>query len=114
MQVAINLILNAIDAMPNGGNIDIELRPSQEGIALRIHDTGVGMERGVLEKCCDPLFSTKPAGKGTGLGLSMCRDIIDVAGGNLELHSAPNKGTTVVVTLPAVSMEEAIIMEQAS
>ncbi len=105
MQVAINLILNAIDAMPNGGNIDIELRPSQEGIALRIHDTGVGMERGVLEKCCDPLFSTKPAGKGTGLGLSMCQDIIDVAGGNLELHSAPNKGTTVVVTLPTVSME---------
>ncbi|MEE8409153.1 MAG: ATP-binding protein [Myxococcota bacterium] len=101
MQTTLNLILNSLDAMENGGKLEIEVSPTADGVALRIHDTGTGMTRDVLARCCDPLYSTKAPGRGTGLGLSMCKDILRAAGGELELHSAPMQGTTAVVTLPA-------------
>jgi len=101
MQVALNLMLNSLDAMADGGKLQVEVQPTSRGVALRIHDSGVGMSREVLGRCCEPLFSTKPRGRGTGLGLSMCKDILHAAGGALELHSAPGQGTTAVVTLPA-------------
>jgi signal transduction histidine kinase len=101
MQVALNLMLNSLDAMADGGKLQIEVQPTASGVVLRVHDTGVGMSREVLDQCCEPLFSTKPHGRGTGLGLSMCKDILRAAGGELELHSAPGQGTTAVVMLPA-------------
>ena len=72
---------------------------------LRAHDTGIGMDRAVLARCFEPLFSTKAPGKGTGLGLSISRDILRASGGEVELHSAPGRGTTVVVTLPGAQVE---------
>jgi len=103
MQVVFNLLLNAVDAMPEGGSLRLELSPAGSSVALRVHDTGCGMDRSVLNRCFEPLFTTKPPGRGTGLGLSISRDIIREGGGRLELHSSPGHGTTAVVSLPAAS-----------
>ena len=105
MQVVLNLMINAIDAMSTGGKMKIQLRGGRGQIALRIIDNGVGMERKVLERCLEPMFSTKRPGEGTGLGLSMCKDIVQGIGGTLELHSRPNRGTTAIVTLPSNKVE---------
>ncbi len=105
MQVVLNLLLNAFDAMPEGGTLWLELQPVGERVALRVRDSGTGMDRQVLARCFEPLFSTKPPGKGTGLGLSISRDIARAAGGEIELHSALGRGTTAVLTLPAAALE---------
>jgi len=101
MQVVLNLLLNALDAMPQGGALRIEVRAADGRVALRVHDSGLGMDRAVLARCFEPLFTTKEAGRGTGLGLSISRDIARAAGGEVELHSAPGRGTSALVTLPA-------------
>jgi signal transduction histidine kinase len=106
MQVVLNLLLNAVDAMPRGGRLRIEVRPAGDAVALRVHDDGVGMDRAVLARCFEPLYTTKEPGKGTGLGLSISRDILAEAHGAIELHSAPGHGTTAVVTLPAARVEQ--------
>ncbi|MBK9064425.1 MAG: PAS domain-containing protein [Acidobacteria bacterium] len=108
MQVVLNLLLNAFDAMPGGGALRIEVRPAGHGVALRVHDTGSGMDRTTLGRCFEPLFTTKAPGKGTGLGLSISRDIVHEAGGELELHSTAGQGTTAVVSLPAARLEAAV------
>jgi len=105
MQVVLNLLLNALDAMPEGGTLRVEAGSAGGQVALRLHDTGTGMDRAVLSRCFEPLFTTKEPGRGTGLGLSICRDIVRAAGGDIELHSAPGRGTTAVVTLPASAAE---------
>ncbi len=105
MQVVLNLLLNAFDAMPAGGTLRVELQPVGERVALRVRDTGTGMDRQVLARCFEPLFSTKPPGKGTGLGLSISRDIVRAAGGEIELHSALGRGTTALVSLPAAALD---------
>jgi signal transduction histidine kinase len=101
MQVVLNLLLNALDAMPSGGSLRIEVGAADSRVALRVHDTGIGMSRAVLARCFEPLFTTKEPGRGTGLGLSISRDILRAAGGDLEMHSVAGRGTTAVVTLPA-------------
>ena len=101
VQVVLNLFLNSVDAMPNGGTLRIEIAPAGHQVALRIHDTGIGMDHAVLGRCLEPLFTTKAPGKGTGLGLSISRDILQAAGGDLELHSSSGRGTTAIVALPA-------------
>jgi signal transduction histidine kinase len=107
MQVVLNLVLNALDAMPGGGTLRIEVRPAGAHVALRVHDTGIGMDRATLGHCFEPLFTTKAPGKGTGLGLSLSRDILREVSGEIEMHSAPGKGTTAVVTLPAAALDAA-------
>jgi len=100
MQVVLNLLVNALDAMPEGGELRLEVRPVRGQVAMRFHDTGEGMERDVLSQCLEPLFTTKEKGKGTGLGLSIARDIVQAAGGEMELHSTLGHGTTAIITLP--------------
>jgi signal transduction histidine kinase len=112
MQVVLNLLLNALDAMPDGGKLVVEVCPAEHAVALRVHDTGTGMDRAVLARCLEPLFTTKPPGHGTGLGLSISRDILLAIGGDIELHSVRSvpgvrgHGTTVVVRLPAAAVTE--------
>ena len=103
MQVMLNLMLNALDAMPQGGELRVVIRPAGHQIVVRIYDTGTGMERAVLDHCFEPQFTTKSPDRGTGLGLSICKDIARAAGGDIEVHSAPARGTTVLVFLPAAS-----------
>ncbi|MEO8499472.1 MAG: ATP-binding protein [Vicinamibacteria bacterium] len=106
MQVMLNLVINALDAMPEGGVLRIEVKPAGAQVALRVHDTGTGMDHATLACCFEPLYTTKPPGHGTGLGLAISRDIVRAVGGDLELHSAPGRGTTAVVTLPAAKVEQ--------
>lgn len=97
-QVFYNIILNAAQAMPEGGRIMIEGNKSQEYIEVHISDTGVGIPKENLKKIFDPLFSTKP--KGTGLGMSVCQGIIERHKGSLVVESEVGKGTRFTVKLP--------------
>ena len=105
MQVALNLMINALDAMPDGGKLSVTVSTAADTASLKIADTGIGIDRGLIDRCFEPLFTTKAPGKGTGLGLSICNDIIRDAGGSIELHSSPGAGTTLIVTLPAAKRE---------
>lgn len=96
-QVLMNLCTNARDAMPNGGVLRIEARREGPNAVVRVSDTGIGMDREIIEKCFDPFFTTKPIGKGTGLGLSTAYGIIKSHGGSINIHSRPGAGTAFVL-----------------
>jgi DNA-binding response OmpR family regulator len=107
----LNLIINARDALPNGGSIRIATyatvvsdNPKVEDgtyIALSVRDDGVGIDEAVIGKVFDPFFSTKPVGQGTGLGLSSIYGFARQSGGDVSIRSVVNKGTEVVLLLPA-------------
>lgn len=114
-QIIINLVLNARDAMPNGGKLIIETRPviidaplrgAKPAIkpgkyaALSISDTGSGMDENVMDHIFEPFFTTKPVGQGTGLGLSIVYGAITQIGGSILVESAVGKGTTITIFFP--------------
>ena len=107
-QIAMNLILNARDAMPSGGRVTVctALAAHANGAGpeapalLRVEDTGIGMDEATRERAFDPYFTTKAAGKGTGLGLSTVHDVVTRHGGHVEVASTPGRGATFTVTLP--------------
>ena len=117
--VLLNLVINARDAMPDGGQLLIEttntvLRdrrgrlkewppqdvPPGEYVALSVADMGTGMAPDVLARAFDPFFTTKPIGQGTGLGLSMVYGFVQQSGGHIRLRSEEEQGTTVAIYLP--------------
>lgn len=93
------LVLNAIDAMPQGGTITIRLRREGDRALLQVGDTGLGMDEATRQRCFEPFFTTKGS-TGTGLGLSMCRSIIDRHDGKIDVASTPGRGTTFSISLP--------------
>jgi PAS domain S-box-containing protein len=95
-----NLIFNAVDALPTGGRIAIRVRRRGRDVELAVADTGIGMPPRVRARVFEPFFSTKGA-HGTGLGLSQAYAIARRHGGRVAVNSAPGRGTTLVVTLPA-------------
>jgi PAS domain S-box-containing protein len=106
----LNLVINARDAMPEGGSIAIRLDDGKSPpkalkpgryLKLSVVDDGSGMDAATLKRAVEPFFSTKPLGKGTGLGLSMVHGLAVQLGGQLELTSAPGQGTTATLWLPA-------------
>jgi two-component system NtrC family sensor kinase len=101
-QVFINVFLNAIQAMPDGGEIRITSYLDDGYLRVDISDTGEGMTPEVLERIFDPFFSTKDLGKGTGLGLSVAYGIMKDHNGFIAAKSAPGKGTTFSVKLPVL------------
>ena len=96
----LNLAINARDAMPDGGRIEIAVERRETQVAIRVTDHGVGMSREVADRALEPFFTTKEPGKGTGLGLSMAYGVAQAAGGTLAIDSAIGRGTTVSILLP--------------
>jgi PAS domain S-box-containing protein len=100
-QVFINIILNALDAMPQGGTLGIRLTAAGDQAVVRISDTGTGIKPEHLAHIFDPFFTTKGIGKGTGLGLSISYAIIKEHEGHIQVESEVGKGSVFIITLPA-------------
>jgi signal transduction histidine kinase len=99
-QVFLNLILNACQAMPEGGTLRLALHPTDATVELTIQDTGCGIPPEQLSKIFDPFFSTKAVGEGTGLGLTVVHGILQEHQGAIRVMSVPGQGTTFIVSLP--------------
>jgi signal transduction histidine kinase len=107
LQVFMNLILNAVDAMPAGGTLTVKTSWAGEWVHIDFCDTGIGVDPALKEKIFEPFFTTKVVGKGTGLGLSVSYGIIENFNGRIEVNSEPGKGSAFRVCLPALTeMEE--------
>jgi two-component system cell cycle sensor histidine kinase/response regulator CckA len=112
-QVLMNLLVNARDAMPQGGTIQVrtELLPAQPGdkpgevatpmVQITIEDTGTGIDEATRDRMFEPFFTTKPPDRGTGLGLAITLDVIAAHGGSIECQSELGRGTTFTILLPA-------------
>ena len=103
-QVFVNLVVNARDAMPEGGVLTVASTNDYESgrVALRFTDNGTGMDDHVKARIFDPFFTTKPEGQGTGLGLSTVYGIVKQSGGQITVSSKPGQGTTFLIYLPRV------------
>ncbi|MGD8897311.1 MAG: ATP-binding protein, partial [Acidobacteriota bacterium] len=100
-QVFLNLFLNAMEAMPDGGTLKITATRADGFVRVVVQDTGSGIAPEHLDKIFEPFFTTKEAGEGTGLGLSVSYSIVEKHGGRLEVESQLGRGTTFTVALPA-------------
>ncbi|MEO6307524.1 MAG: ATP-binding protein [Nitrospiraceae bacterium] len=104
IQVLINLVMNSLHAMPDGGRLGLSLDRENGHVRVGVSDTGHGMPEEIRSKVFDPFFTTKDFGKGTGLGLTVVKGIIEEHGGTISVESVVDKGTTFWIRLP---LEEA-------
>jgi CheY-like chemotaxis protein len=104
-EVLVNMVFNAIDAMPEGGTLSLTTRTAGDSVSVTVIDTGVGMYPEVRSKIFDPFFTTKGTA-GLGLGLAVSFGIIRRHGGNIEVESQYGKGTEFRITLPVARMGE--------
>ena len=91
----------AVDAMPNGGKLEVQARRDGPEVVLRVADTGTGMGPEVKRRIFEPFFTTKAAGMGTGLGLAICKEIARALKGRIDVESEPGRGSTFTVRFPA-------------
>jgi two-component system NtrC family sensor kinase len=105
-QALVNLVVNAIQAMPDGGLLTITTRFDQAGISLIVEDTGIGMDEETQKKIFMPFFTTKEIHQGTGIGLSVVHGIIASHGGRIFVDSEPGKGSRFEILLPIKSPGE--------
>jgi two-component system, NtrC family, sensor kinase len=99
-QVLVNLITNAVHAMPDGGEITVATKTKCKFVSLLVSDNGSGMSPEIKQKIFEPFFTTKPVGQGTGLGLSVVKGIIESHHGKIVVNSTPGKGTKFEILLP--------------
>jgi len=104
-QVFLNLFLNAMNAMPEGGALDLSIDEIDDKFIVGITDTGCGIPKDDIENIFDPFYTLAPVGKGTGLGLSICYSILKQHNGSLEVNSAEGRGSTFTVKLPTAGSE---------
>ncbi len=102
-QVLVNLAVNAVQAMPDGGALTITTGTARGHVVLSVEDTGVGMDGRVLEKVFTPFFTTKDVHEGTGLGLAVVHGIVSAHGGTIAVRSKPGQGSRFEVRLPMTS-----------
>jgi len=99
-QVLVNLIVNAIQAMPEGGRLTVRTLAGEGHISLIVEDTGIGMSEVVMKKIFIPFFTTKDINQGTGLGLAVVHGIVTSHGGSIKVDSKVGRGTRFEVKLP--------------
>jgi len=99
-QVFLNLFLNARDAMPSGGMLEVRTSSENGTVSAEVTDTGVGIPGENLHRIFDPFFTTKATGRGTGLGLSVSYGIVQEHKGRIEVRSTPGKGTSFRLDFP--------------
>jgi two-component system NtrC family sensor kinase len=99
-QVLINLVTNAVQAMPEGGTLDVSLKETDDKLVITMRDSGEGIPEENIGRIFDPFFTTKPEGEGTGLGLSVSYGIISRHRGLIEVESEVGIGTTFIISLP--------------
>jgi signal transduction histidine kinase len=105
-QMLVNLVANAVDAMPDGGVLGIRMArggPAADQAMIEVSDSGIGMAPGILAQIFDPFFTTKAPGKGTGLGLPTLKATVEEAGGQLEVESTPGRGSRFRILLPVLA-----------
>ena len=105
--IYINIIRNAFQAMPQGGRLQVSARSEQEGVAIKICDTGTGIAPEQLSRIFEPFFSTKAPGEGTGLGLAIAQRQLREIGGHIEVTSRVGEGTCFALLLPYNKEEKA-------
>lgn len=98
-QAFLNILINAMQAMPDGGGIDITIKPGDKSVWIAFEDEGCGISEKAMEKIWDPFFTTKE--KGTGLGLGIVKNIIEAHDGHIRIDNRPEGGTRVTIRLPA-------------
>jgi len=106
-QVLINLVINALQAMPAGGRLTVQTLAGKDHISLIVEDTGMGMDKEVMKQIFTPFFTTKDVGKGTGLGLPVVQGIVTSHGGSIKFGSNPNQGSRFEIQLPVTGSKEA-------
>jgi signal transduction histidine kinase len=106
--VFLNLLINAIQAIDEGGRIVLRTRGGPDGVVVTIEDDGSGIAPEHLERIYDPFFTTKPEGEGTGLGLAISSEIVRRHEGRIEVESQPGVGTRFHVWLPTAEDMEAV------
>ena len=99
-QAVIALATNAIDAMPDGGDLTFGVFSQSNRVVIEVRDSGIGIPQENMSKIYEPFFTTKEVGKGTGLGLAVCYGIISEHGGRIGVRSNPGVGTTFSIFLP--------------
>jgi signal transduction histidine kinase len=122
-QVLFNLVVNAVDAMPEGGRLTIEAlgvdldedrgsthlgEAAGRHVMVAVSDTGIGMNEQTRSRIFEPFYTTKPVGEGTGLGLAMAFGAVERAGGRIWVYSEPDRGTTFKIYLPATDTDAAV------
>ena len=97
----LNLVSNALDAMPGGGVLRVSTTSADSQVTIVLSDSGAGIPPELLPRVFDPWVTTKPEGRGTGLGLSITRDVITRFGGTVDVSSEPGHGATFTIRMPA-------------
>ena len=106
-QVVTNLVLNARDAMPDGGVVQVETLVDGDTVVLAVRDEGIGMDEATRDRIFEPFFTTKETGKGTGLGLAMVHGIVTQSSATIDVTSAPDRGAAFEIRFPRVERAEA-------
>ena len=112
-QVIVNLVVNAIQAMPDGGTLTLVTRSEEKTGVIEVQDTGVGMADDVVSEIFRPFFTTKDVGRGTGLGLSVVHGIVAAHGGTIHVDSELGKGTRFRVRLPLSGVPSSRMVQEA-
>ncbi len=99
-QVLVNLVVNAVQSMPDGGRLIVTTRATEDAVIIEVSDTGTGMTEEVARRVFNPFFTTQDVGEGTGLGLSVVHGIVDAHGGEIDVESVLHEGSKFTVRLP--------------